>query len=101
LRDFLPTGILHGFASPDFLTSRASQTLASLQSRTTVSGQTPNTSAVSSMLSPPKKRNSTTRLLRSSIKANKMGVEFHQFHAAHGFILAKVLAGESFALAAS
>jgi len=53
------------------------------------------------MLSPPKKRNSTTRLLRSSIKANKMGVEFHQFHAAHGFILAKVLAGESFALAAS
>src|SRR5262245_23427863 len=35
-----------------------------------VSGETFNTSAVSTTLSPPKKRNSTTRLFRSSILAS-------------------------------
>jgi hypothetical protein len=43
-----------------FLISRTSQTLASFQSRRTVSGETFSTRAVSSALRPPKKRNSTT-----------------------------------------
>src|SRR5215472_11466434 len=39
--------------------SLRSHALASVQSRITVPGETPNTLAVSSMLSPPKKRSST------------------------------------------
>ena len=46
--------------------SRRSQTFASRQSRITVSGETFNTAAVSSTLSPPKNRISMTRLFRSS-----------------------------------
>ncbi len=52
--------------------SRASQALASLQSRRTVSGETFSTSAVSSTLKPPKKRNSTTRLFRGSTRARAL-----------------------------
>ena len=46
------------------LSSHSNQSLASRQSRKTVSGETFNASAVSFTLSPPKKRSSTTRLLR-------------------------------------
>ena len=46
--------------------SRRSHVRASFQSRMTVSGEIRSTAAVSSTLRPPKKRNSTTRLLRSS-----------------------------------
>lgn len=42
------------------LSSRRSQALASFQSRFTVSDETPRTSAVSSTVSPPKNRSSTT-----------------------------------------
>ena len=42
------------------LNSRWSQALARLQSRLTVPSETLSTSAVSSMLKPPKKRSSTT-----------------------------------------
>ncbi len=45
---------------------RRSHIFANFQSRLTVSRETFKTSAVSSTLSPPKKRSSTTRLLRSS-----------------------------------
>src|SRR5881392_1229334 len=44
------------------LNSRRSHAFASFQSCITVSGETFSTSAVSSTLSPPKKRSSTTRL---------------------------------------
>ena len=47
--------------------SRQSQALAKLQSASTVFGETPSTSAISRVASPPKKRISTTRPLRSSI----------------------------------
>src|SRR5262249_9227658 len=50
--------------------SRISQALAVFQSRITVPSEMPSASAVSSMLSPPKQRNSTTRLLRRSIFAS-------------------------------
>src|SRR4029453_1333660 len=46
--------------------SRRSQVRASFQSRITVSGEIRSTAAVSSTLRPPKNRNSTTRLRRSS-----------------------------------
>ena len=46
--------------------SRCSQALASLRSRSTVAWERPRTSAVSSMVRPPKKRSSTMRALRSS-----------------------------------
>lgn len=46
--------------------ARCNQVLASVQSRITVPGETPSTSAVSSMLNPPKNRNSTIWLLRGS-----------------------------------
>src|SRR5580700_4472543 len=52
--------------------SRASQALASLQSRRTVSGETFSTSAVSSTLSPPKKRSSITLLFRGSTSASAL-----------------------------
>lgn len=44
--------------------SRCSQALTKVQSRLTVPDDTPKTSAVSSMLRPPKKRSSTILLLR-------------------------------------
>jgi serine/threonine protein kinase/TolB-like protein len=44
--------------------SRSSHERANSQSRITVIGETPTTTAVSSTLRPPKNRNSTTRLLR-------------------------------------
>src|SRR5262249_30595337 len=46
------------------LSSLWSQALAARQSSMTVSAETLSTSAVSSTLNPPKKRNSTTRLCR-------------------------------------
>src|SRR6266516_3195853 len=46
--------------------ARCSQPLALVQSRRTVRAVTPNASAVSSSVNPPKKRHSTTRLSRSS-----------------------------------
>ncbi len=49
--------------SPPF-NSRNNQTFASLQSRCTVCGDTSRAAAVSSTSRPPKKRSSTTRLLR-------------------------------------
>src|SRR5207245_10932013 len=49
--------------------SRYSHALAAAQSRFTVEGEIPNTSAVSSMERPPKKRSSTTRLCCSSFAA--------------------------------
>src|SRR6185503_10897708 len=51
------------------LSSRYSHALALFHSRITVIGATFITSAVSSTLSPPKKRSSTIRLFRSSISA--------------------------------
>ena len=54
----------------DPLSSRSNQTLASLQSRVTVSGEILRTVAVSSILRPPKNRSSTTRLRRWSIAAS-------------------------------
>src|SRR5262245_31426222 len=54
--------------------SRRSHTLANLQSRITVSDEILRTSAVSSTLSPPKKRSSTTRLFRGSTAASAQGV---------------------------
>src|SRR4029453_4788263 len=50
--------------------SRRSQVRESFQSRITVSGEIRSTAAVSSILRPPKNRNSTTRLLRSSNSAS-------------------------------
>src|SRR5262249_35972254 len=52
---------------PAPLSSLRSQARAKFQSRITVFGATPNTSAVSSTLKPPKKRISKTLLLRSSL----------------------------------
>ena len=46
------------------------QALTTFQSRITVSGETLSTSAVSSTLSPPKKRNSTTRPFLGSMRAS-------------------------------
>src|SRR5262245_33095432 len=46
------------------LSSRDSHALASAQSRFTVIGATPMTAAISSPVSPPKKRSSTSRLCR-------------------------------------
>jgi hypothetical protein len=51
--------------------SRESQFLALTQSRRTVRGSTPTTSAVSSSLSPPKNRHSTTWLSRESSSASR------------------------------
>src|SRR5262245_16167036 len=51
------------------LNSRNSHTLALFQSRITVSGEILRTSAVSTTLSPPKNRSSTTWLIRGSISA--------------------------------
>src|SRR5262249_59267903 len=51
------------------LSSRNSQARAVVQSRFTVDGEMPRTSAVSSTVSPPKTFNSTTRLCCSSIWA--------------------------------
>ena len=52
-----------------FLISLVNHAFASFQSRMTVCGETAKTSALSSTLRPPKKRNSTTRALRISIRA--------------------------------
>jgi hypothetical protein len=57
-------------AGHHFFKCRSSHIFANFQSRLTVSRETFKTSAVSSTLSPPKKRSSTTRLLRSSTSAN-------------------------------
>ena len=54
---------------PRLVSSRASQARAVFQSLFTVRTETPNASAVSSMLNPPKKRNSTTRLARGATSA--------------------------------
>ena len=54
------------------LSSRNSHTFAICHSRITVFVETPNASAVSSWLSPPKNRISTTRLLRSSMVASAL-----------------------------
>src|ERR1035437_9919934 len=54
------------------LNSRKSQARASLQSRMTVSGETFNTTAVSSTLRPPKNRSSMTRALRESTAASAL-----------------------------
>ena len=62
---------IHGQVSPRPLSSRRSHARAKFQSRMTVFGATPNTSAVSSTLKPPKKRISKTRLLRSSVLARR------------------------------
>ena len=51
----------------------SSHAFASFQSRMTVSGDTFRTVAVSSTLSPPKKRSSTTLPFRSSILARGLG----------------------------
>jgi hypothetical protein len=47
---------------------RKSQAFATAHSRSTVAGDIPNASAVSSMLSPAKNRNSTTRHCLASIE---------------------------------
>src|SRR6202008_1759057 len=57
---------VQGSSADSEVSSRISQALASLQSRCTVSTETPRTLADSSTLMPPKKRNSTTWLLRGS-----------------------------------
>ena len=71
--------VAHGFDAPTTIevfhraspsSSRSNQSLASRQSRLTVSGDTWSTSAVSSTLKPPKKRNSIMRLFRTSTAAN-------------------------------
>src|SRR5262245_23746587 len=61
----LPSLGLH--LAPPARSSRWSQARAKLHSRRTVRGETLRTSAVSSSLSPPKKRSSTIRLLRGSM----------------------------------
>ena len=70
LRNAMPTVPVHGLSSADLFISRASQTLARFQSVITVLAETLSASAVSSTLSPPKKRNSTTLLFRSSMVAS-------------------------------
>ena len=52
------------------LSSRANHARARRQSRMTVWGDTPNASAASSTLNPPKNRNSTTFALRGSSRSN-------------------------------
>ncbi len=54
------------------LISANSHALASRQSRMTASGETFKTSAVSSTLNPPKKRNSIARALRASISSSAL-----------------------------
>src|SRR4029077_18080089 len=57
--DLLPVGRRHGDASE--VSSRRSQARATAHPRFTGAGNTPTTSAVSSMERPPKKRSSTIR----------------------------------------
>ena len=73
----------------DSFSSRNSQVFASRQSRVRVSGEIFKTVAVSSTLSPPKNRNSTTRLRRGSSVANALSVvERHE-------ILSTIVCSES------
>src|SRR5215469_739844 len=62
----LPTSWLHSVASPN---SRKSHSLANFQSRFTVSVEMRNTSAISSILRPPKNFSSTTLLFLASSAA--------------------------------
>src|SRR6266403_4709158 len=64
----LPTFRVHAGASP--VMARYNHARAVTQSRFTVAGEIPNTSAVSSMVSPAKKRSSTMRLCCASSLAN-------------------------------
>src|SRR5882672_8912878 len=63
--------------------SRASHAFAYCQSRITVMGDTFNTSAVSSTLSPPKYRISTTWLFRSSRVASLSSASSKAISSAH------------------
>src|SRR6185295_15273905 len=72
--NLLPTWTAHLFVSS--LSQRSSHDLARRQSRLTVSGEIVRADAISRSLNPPKKRISTTLLLRSSTSASAVRASY-------------------------